>query len=143
MRFQKLMPSEFPLAVQIASSQRSVFFQWDEQKILSELTQHQSFAALEGSEVLAFLVLAKRTDLIFEIPLLVTSASYQNKGVMQRLLVWLFASLPPEAELWLEVHQSNSSACNLYRKLGFEEVGLRKKYYQDGGAALLFTKYFK
>lgn len=144
MQFRKLQASEFPLAIEIASSQASVFFHWDQQKILSELNLHENFGAFadEGG-LLAFVVLAKRSNLIFEIPLLVTSTFQQKKRVMQSLLLWLFASFPVGAELWLEVHEKNSSACNLYRKLGFQEVGNRAKYYQDGGAAILFTKYFK
>lgn len=33
------------------------------------------------------------------------------------------------SECFLEVRKSNESAINLYKKFGFEEVGLRKAYY--------------
>ncbi len=33
----------------------------------------------------------------------------------------------------LEVRKSNLTAQNLYRSLGFEKVGIRKKYYEDNG----------
>ena len=33
--------------------------------------------------------------------------------------------------VWLEVRPSNSAAKRLYQKLGFEEVGCRKRYYHD------------
>lgn len=39
----------------------------------------------------------------------------------------------------LEVSSSNIVAINLYKKFNFEQVGLRKKYY-NGNDALLFTK---
>jgi ribosomal-protein-alanine N-acetyltransferase len=37
--------------------------------------------------------------------------------------------------LWLEVRQGNLRAQDLYRRFGFETVGLRKRYYpaQGGG----------
>lgn len=34
-------------------------------------------------------------------------------------------------QIWLEVRVSNRTARNLYRKVGFEEVGLRPRYYRD------------
>lgn len=37
----------------------------------------------------------------------------------------------------LEVRPSNQSAIALYRKLGFVEIGRRKRYYQDGEDAIL------
>jgi ribosomal-protein-alanine N-acetyltransferase len=33
----------------------------------------------------------------------------------------------------LECRRSNLAAQSLYRKLGFQEVGLRKRYYADNG----------
>ncbi len=33
--------------------------------------------------------------------------------------------------IWLEVRPSNAAAKRLYQKMGFEEVGRRKKYYMD------------
>lgn len=37
----------------------------------------------------------------------------------------------------LEVRESNLSAIALYKKMGFEEVGRRKKYYENGEDALM------
>ena len=33
--------------------------------------------------------------------------------------------------IWLEVRVSNEGAIRLYRKLGFEKAGVRRKYYDD------------
>lgn len=42
----------------------------------------------------------------------------------------------------LEVRMSNLSAINLYKKYGFIDVALRKKYYQDTGEdAIIMWKY--
>jgi ribosomal-protein-alanine N-acetyltransferase len=41
----------------------------------------------------------------------------------------------------LEVRQSNAVALALYRKFGFREVALRKRYYSDNGedAAVMWS----
>lgn len=40
----------------------------------------------------------------------------------------------------LEVRESNTPAIELYRSYGFEVVGKRPKYYDDGEAALLMKR---
>ena len=39
----------------------------------------------------------------------------------------------------LEVRVTNHTARRLYEKLGYEEAGLRRRYYQDGEDALIMT----
>jgi ribosomal-protein-alanine N-acetyltransferase len=41
----------------------------------------------------------------------------------------------------LEVRASNHGAQQLYEQLGFEEVGLRRKYYPNGEDAILMDLY--
>lgn len=43
-------------------------------------------------------------------------------------------------EMSLEVRVSNSAAIGLYEKLGFGNVGTRKKYYEDNGEDALIMK---
>ena len=46
--------------------------------------------------------------------------------------------------LTLEVRQSNIAAQGLYRKYGFEEIGVRKRYYSDNNEdAVIMTKNLK
>jgi ribosomal protein S18 acetylase RimI-like enzyme len=40
----------------------------------------------------------------------------------------------------LEVHPANHAAISRYRKSGYREFGRRRRYYEDGGDALLFEK---
>ena len=42
----------------------------------------------------------------------------------------------------LEVRVSNKKAIKLYEKYGFEQVGVRKKYYTDGEDACAMVKKF-
>lgn len=55
----------------------------------------------------------------------------QGKGYGKRLLQHLIEQLQAKQiqTLWLEVRESNTTALNLYRSLGFNEVTLRKNYY--------------
>lgn len=39
----------------------------------------------------------------------------------------------------LEVRTSNEAAQALYRQLGFEPVGLRRRYYKNGEDAVIMT----
>jgi ribosomal-protein-alanine N-acetyltransferase len=43
-------------------------------------------------------------------------------------------------EAFLEVKASNKGAQRLYAKLGFEEVGRRRRYYSDGSDAVLMRR---
>lgn len=42
----------------------------------------------------------------------------------------------------LEVNEENKSAINLYKKYGFQTIGIRKKYYNNKFDAYIMTKYF-
>ncbi len=57
----------------------------------------------------------------------------RQAGIAQRLLAkaLLEAAQSGAAYALLEVRVSNQAAQNLYKKFGFEVVGLRKGYYQD------------
>ena len=41
----------------------------------------------------------------------------------------------------LEVNTSNTPAINLYEKFGFQNLGIRKKYYNNSQDAYIMTKY--
>lgn len=63
------------------------------------------------------------------------SHSYRGNGIGRCITVRLlqYASNLGARYATLEVRRSNLTAQNLYRSLGFEKVGIRKKYYEDNG----------
>jgi ribosomal-protein-alanine N-acetyltransferase len=71
----------------------------------------------------------------FEIQLLdlAVHPEERRKGLGQFLLNHMIeAAVSRELEsVWLEVRVSNTGAIRLYQKLGFVQVGARRKYYQD------------
>lgn len=56
----------------------------------------------------------------------------QKEGIGGHMLTELLSRLADEGvtTVFLEVRAGNSGAIHLYRKLGFEEVGVRKNYYE-------------
>ena len=43
-------------------------------------------------------------------------------------------------DIFLEVRESNIAAIQLYKRYHFEQVGVRKSYYQDGENAIVMKK---
>jgi ribosomal-protein-alanine N-acetyltransferase len=66
---------------------------------------------------------------------LCVSEAYRCRGVGKRLLGALVerAAAAGMAEAFLEVRPSNTAAIRLYLALGFEQVGMRRGYYQAVG----------
>lgn len=60
---------------------------------------------------------------------------YQRQGLGQALLYALLVSAWRRGQEWatLEVRVSNQTAIALYKKFGFQDVGKRRRYYQDNG----------
>jgi len=67
---------------------------------------------------------------------------WRRRGMGQRLLCKMMdTGIERGAEsAWLEVRPSNTAARSLYRRIGFEEVGRRLRYYTDTGEdAIIMT----
>ena len=60
------------------------------------------------------------------------SADYRCRGLGRKLLLYLLdrARAAGMYEAFLEVRPSNTTAARLYHSLGFEQVGVRRGYYQ-------------
>jgi ribosomal-protein-alanine N-acetyltransferase len=58
--------------------------------------------------------------------------SAQRMGYGRRLLTALLAKAAESeaSQVFLEVRPSNAAALNLYRSVGFEQIGIRPAYYQ-------------
>lgn len=59
----------------------------------------------------------------------------RRRGIGEQLLISALeqAKLNDSRVVTLEVRQSNEPAIELYKKYGFQEVGLRRRYYSDNG----------
>jgi len=91
-----------------------------------------------GSGVIQAFVIYQDTGDALDISVLATDPSVQKQGRMKELLKTLLASKTDDRKVWLEVHEQNLAARNLYEKLGFRAQGRRAKYYRDGSDAILY-----
>jgi len=59
-------------------------------------------------------------------------ADYRGRGLARKVLLYLIdcARTTGMYEAFLEVRPSNTGAARLYHSLGFEQVGVRRGYYQ-------------
>lgn len=70
---------------------------------------------------------------------------FRRQGIAEGLLKAMIAECQKQEvfEINLEVRASNVPARSLYKKLGFEENGLRKRYYENTEDAILMQKRLK
>lgn len=73
-----------------------------------------------------------------------TRIDKRKNGVGSKLLEGLINRAKEESSvlITLEVNTENLPAINLYKKYGFEILGVRKKYYDNKFDAYIMTKYF-
>jgi ribosomal-protein-alanine N-acetyltransferase len=66
---------------------------------------------------------------------LCVSADFRCRGVGRNLLAYMLerSTAAGMSEAFLEVRPSNTTAIRLYQSLGFEQVGMRRGYYQAVG----------
>ncbi|AOW92113.1 ribosomal-protein-alanine N-acetyltransferase [Rhodococcus sp. WMMA185] len=70
-----------------------------------------------------------------EIHTIGTDPAYRRRGVGRALLDELLRKADTRGgPVYLEVRTDNDAAIALYRRVGFEIVGTRRKYYQPSGA---------
>lgn len=67
---------------------------------------------------------------------------FRRQGIAKKLLLEMIKQCKSQGvfEINLEVRKSNTPAIELYKKLGFVENGLRKRYYENTEDAILMQK---
>jgi len=87
-------------------------------------------AAEEESEIFGFLV-ARRVDVEWELENIVVANDVRRRGTGRLLLTELItlARAAGGCAIFLEVRESNQDARAFYRRMGFEEAGVRNRYY--------------
>lgn len=81
-------------------------------------------------EVVGFLM-ASETEIELDIYIIVVAEAYKRQHVGLKLLEYLqnYGREKEIDSIILETRASNTPARNLYKRVGFEEVGLRRSYY--------------
>lgn len=107
----------------------------DYNPIINEFTHNIIFVV--DKKIVSFIVYSLMYENV-EIIDVFTNKNYRNKGYSYNLLKEIIND-NKDKNITLEVSKENISAINLYKKAGFEEVAIRKGYY-DGIDALLMLK---
>ncbi len=110
---------------------------WTEAQVVTECLEF-GLVAHDSAETRAF-ILWRDTGAAWEISFLATHPRYQGQGIMKTLIEQLKVAKPADRPLWLEVHEQNQIARELYAKAGFVQTGQRLGYYSDGGTAVLYN----
>ena len=101
---------------------------WTLEQIQADLSQDQTWYALacDGIEVIGFLAVQEN---IFEAEVLqiAVKRAYQGQGIASAL----FATLPIDKEIFLEVRKSNQRAQAFYKKERMAVIAERVAYYHD------------
>jgi [ribosomal protein S18]-alanine N-acetyltransferase len=77
--------------------------------------------------------LGRKPPFEYEVHTIGVDAAYQGQGIGRRLLDELL-KFADGGVVYLEVRTDNEAAIALYRGVGFEQIGLRRRYYRVSGA---------
>ena len=116
---------------------------WDVAYFESLLSNPASalFLAREAEEDIAFVLLQKVLNEA-EILTIGVLPKVRREGIGSGLLWFAEKGLEKEgcSRFFLEVSADNVSAANLYKKLDYTEINIRKQYYPDGSNAICMEK---
>ena len=120
---------------------------WTENGIREELSNSYArfFVALSGGAVAGYIGAHNIVGEVY-ITNVAVSPDFRRKGVAQGLVSFLldFSEAENADFVTLEVRESNEAAQSLYKKAGFQVVGMRKDFYElPKENAVLMTKYLK
>ena len=115
------------------------------ENIKSSLEQESGFNLLVWSEGKA-IAYASFNVVYDEVELLkiVVGKDFRRRGIAEKLMGFAISNLKTidVHTMYLEVRKSNIPAISLYKKLGFEQINERLKYYNDGEDAKIFKLVF-
>lgn len=137
MNLEVATENDFKAIAEIYDQLSGTHFNWNFEKAFDELKQAKTVIIKQQEKVAAFLTFRDYSDR-FEISAIGTDAAFLRQGLALKLLSWLAANAAQQKlSIWLEVHENNQTALNLYLKFGFKVLNSRKRYYSDGGNALV------
>lgn len=111
---------------------------WPARALIAELAgKHNHYVAARlGDKLVGYAGIARlgrRAPFEYEVHTIGVDPAQQGRGIGRRLLAELLEHADG-GPVFLEVRTDNEAAIGLYRAAGFEQVGLRKRYYRMSGA---------
>lgn len=116
---------------------------WSLEQLWQELAQEARtyLVAIEGDVVVGYAgVFVMPPDA--DVQTVAVRADRQGRGIARQLLVSLLDDVDKRGatHTLLEVRADNAGALGLYESLGFVRIGERRRYYPDGGDALILRR---
>ncbi|MED7927630.1 ribosomal protein S18-alanine N-acetyltransferase [Nonomuraea sp. LP-02] len=118
---------------------------WSEGMMRGELddmprTRHY-VVALDEDEIVGYAGLAAASDQA-DVQTIAVLDKHQGRGIGSALLTELLAEARRRGarEMFLEVRADNPRAQAVYRRFEFEEIGTRRRYYDDGTDAIMMRR---
>jgi ribosomal-protein-alanine N-acetyltransferase len=96
---------------------------------VSDYPQYDFRVAVRGCRIAGFLVSRPVAEDEWELLNLAVAPEFRRQGIGRNLLASLLRAAP--GAVFLEVRESNRAARNIYKSMGFKEVGLRPGYYEN------------
>lgn len=129
MRLRKMRSSDLSgvMAIERASYQ----FPWEED-IFKDCfkANYNCWVCAEDDNVLGYCILSMAVGEAHVLNICVSPAE-QGQGIGRKMLEHLIETARGQAEtMFLEVRPSNTVAIALYQDMGFNEIGIRKGYYE-------------
>ena len=113
---------------------------WRERAFRAELDNGHFYLGAydENGQLVGYAGLAingRAPDFEGSVQTIAVDSDWQGRGVGKALFEALLArAAPVAAPVFLEVRTDNDRAIAMYRSRGFEQLGLRRRYYQPSGA---------
>ncbi|GAB2914874.1 ribosomal protein S18-alanine N-acetyltransferase [Nonomuraea fastidiosa] len=118
---------------------------WSEGMMRGELadmprTRHY-VVALVDDEIVGYAGLAAAADQA-DVQTIAVLEKHRRSGIGSAMLSELLdeARRRGAREIFLEVRADNPAAQSVYRRFGFEEIGTRRRYYDDGTDAIMMRR---
>ena len=142
MNIRRMTVEDVPAVVDL--DKRSFSLPWPERTFRFEVTDNPAARCwvYELDGIIAGMVVAWLLVDEAHIATIATHPDYRGRGIGRELLMYVLRYMSREGAVssFLEVRESNTTAREMYRKLGYEESGRRRKYYKDNDEdAILMT----
>ncbi|MFF3664145.1 ribosomal protein S18-alanine N-acetyltransferase [Microtetraspora malaysiensis] len=118
---------------------------WSEAMLRGEIddqprTRHY-VVAVDGDTIVGYAGLAAAADQA-DVQTIAVLAGHRRSGVGAALLTELLAEAERRGacEVFLEVRSDNAPAQAMYERFGFERLGVRRNYYDDGTDAITMVR---
>lgn len=120
------------IAVLAAIEKLAGFNQWSLQQIQDSLNHHHVYVVMKKDNIAGYAVFQALFDEV-ELLNIVVAPDYQRLHLATYLLTYTLKHYREIActRCLLEVGVNNHHAQSLYKKLGFQQIAVRKNYYQQ------------